>query len=136
MRKIRALALFPFALTMIGADDCNPWSGAPPNAGAASGKPFCNFDPPVGCRAFCIAVDTPAFTGQCGDVGANTLTKAFQDQVSAAIQQAEAMGAPVCPEEKVGGAGITPCALGIAPQPNPPEDQSICQNPLPGCVQY
>jgi hypothetical protein len=32
------------------------------------------------------------------------------------------------------GKSVTPCDLGITPQPNPPESQDICMNPPPGCV--
>lgn len=30
---------------------------------------------------------------------------------------------------------VTPCQLGITPQPHPPESQDVRMNPLPGCVQ-
>ena len=121
---------------MIGAQDCvfdqigKPVPPPPPS----SSKPFCNFDPPVGCRAVCVDIGEAGFTPQCGDIGASTLTVQFRNAVGDYIQKSVIAGEPLCPPGSENLA-ITPCAIGITPQPNPPESQDFCMNPLPGCVQ-
>jgi hypothetical protein len=133
MRKIHAIALVLFALTMIGAQDC--WSTAPvgsTNGNSTDGKLFCYTDPPLGCAVICAAIDNPVFTGSCSNVEAGPRTKMFVDDVQAIYDTAAAQGIPVCPAEKIGMA-VTSCADGITPVEWPGQDHQVCTPAPAGC---
>jgi hypothetical protein len=100
-RKIRTTIVVLFAWTMIGADgSCNGWwtASTPPQA---SNKPFCLFDPPVGCKAYCPAVGTIDFTPQCDDISSSTLTVAFKNTVGQRAVQAMVNGVDICTQNDV-----------------------------------
>lgn len=139
MKKARGLWLVLFAWTMLGADDCaltqigQPVPPPPP----ASDKPFCQFDPPVGCKAICIGVGEIGFTSQCDDISASTLTVQFKNTVGGLVIQAMMSSQTFCTQDDIDdNFTVTPCLAGITPRPNPPESQDVCMNPLPGCVQW
>ena len=138
MKRAGALAIVPFAWMMIGADDCALTQIGQP-VPPASNKPFCLFDPPAGCKAFCTDVGAIGFTSQCDNVSASTLTVQFKNIVGNRVIQAVMAGQPFCTQDGIDNninTSVTPCQVGITPQPNPPESQDVCMNPLPGCVQW
>lgn len=137
--KPHAIALLLFACTAIGANDCaltEIGKSAPPPPPTT--KPFCQFDPPVGCRAICTGVGAIGFTGACDDISAGPLTEQFRNAIQTRILQAMLAGQTFCTQDDIDTStniSVTPCLVGITPQPNPPESQDVCMNPLPGCVQ-
>lgn len=83
----------------IGAKDCGFYwpsgGGSATSSGGSppSDKPFCLFDPPVGCcKAICMELGIVDFTPQCKDISANTLTLAFFDAIDASVKKAALAG--------------------------------------------
>jgi hypothetical protein len=141
MRKTYALALVPFALSMLGAQDCvfdqigKPVPGTP---GAQPAKPFCYTDPPQGCAAYCQDVDTQDFTPQCANVEAGPREAAFQTFMEDKLNMLLAQGTHVCDGTNSGdgvtsGARATPCMFGFSPVEWPNQDHTVCMPPPPDC---
>lgn len=135
MKRTYALAIVPFAWTMIGAKDCDPWAGwsnPPPASTAPPAKPFCYTDPPLGCAAQCAAVDSLAFTDACSNVEAGPREQQFEklltDKVSALLIQDQ----HVCNPSTI-GVTITPCQAGITPVEWPNQDHEVCTPAPAGC---
>jgi hypothetical protein len=137
MRSSRSVIGIAIVLSMsgIGADNCGPyWStAATPPPTDPHARPWCQFDPPVGCNGICADVDTLGFTPACADISAGPLTAQFKSAATIAFLQATMAGKQPCPPDGLDSI-LTPCQLGIEPQPNPPESQEFCMNPPPGCV--
>jgi hypothetical protein len=136
-RRLALLPLVLFALVSIGAKECSiPWPsyGSSSNP-SGSDEPWCLFDPPVGCAATCVDVGQPGFTPPCDDISASKLTAQFENAVGQGIVQAFMAGNEICPEGDT--TTVTPCQLGIFPQPNPPEPPDVCTSPPPNtCVVF
>lgn len=134
MRKTYALVLVPFALSMLGADDCALTQiGQPvPPPKTIPTKPYCYTDPPLGCAAICTAVDMPGLTAACSNVDAGPRTAQFEADVNTYLADLAAHGATACPAENL-GATVTPCADGIQPVEWPNQDHAECTTPPPGC---
>ncbi|AUX42416.1 uncharacterized protein SOCE26_038480 [Sorangium cellulosum] len=96
-------------------------------------KPFCYTDPPAKCVAFCIDVDSVAFTPMCDSVEAGELTNLFKEEVIIGAAELEAQGIQVCPAPD-SKHWVTPCDVGIPPVEHPNQDHNYCQPPPPGCV--
>jgi hypothetical protein len=137
MRKIHAVVLVLFAVGSLGGKGCfdsygDSWSkvAQPPPT-----KPWCQFDPPVGCRAICTDVGAIGFTNACDDISAGPLTASFRNAVGSYTIQIMMAGKDLCTQADIdNNVSVTPCQVGITPQPNPPESQDVCMNPPPGCA--
>lgn len=134
MKRTRALAIVPFAWTMIGADDCALTQiGQPvPQSSTTPTKPFCFTDPPLGCAAICSDVDVVDWTGACSNVEAGPRTAQFKMDIDNAVSSASAKGVQLCTALNI-GAAVTPCMDGITPAEWPNQDHEVCTPSPLGC---
>jgi hypothetical protein len=95
---------------------------------------YCNADPPIGCAAYCKAVDDVELTNACSDIGAGPREGAFQMQIQAAIDVRHMQGVDSCDASQVGTVALTPCQLGFAPQEWPNQDHEYCAPPPATCI--
>jgi hypothetical protein len=129
MKTLPRLLVLVMALCSIGADQ-KACTGAP--VGLSKTTIYCYTDPPVGCAAYCQAVHTLGFTYACGGPAADALEQQFRDYVIAFLDEQDAQGVEVCPQDDL-YKYVTPCDVGIIPVEWPGQDHAVCTPAPPGC---
>lgn len=129
--RVQRLMVLLVGLSSLGADKCAP----APGTGTGQNLPidpnyYCYTDPPVGCAAYCSAVDVVTFNTACKHISAGPRELDFELYVITKVQEQEAQGVQACPEENL-YSYITPCQTPFPPVQWP--NQGECTPPPAGC---
>jgi hypothetical protein len=135
--RIPGVVVLAFALCSLGANTSK--SGCKSNQTTQtkqdSTKPLCFVDPPVNCVAFCIDVDSIAFSPQCENIEASVRTVLFRNKVLSDAEDLYEQGVQVCPEADPKH-WVTPCDVGITQVEHPNQDHEVCQPVAAGCPTF